>query len=715
MNGKPHPFNETECIVGLRSWIEKVEQVFEICKWLINANRIPWTEFKSMMTTEYCLVTEIQRMKEELWTLTLKGDDIKAYNNRFHDLALMCPELVPNEKKMIKRCIRGFPERIKGNITSSRPITLHDAINMARELVEQTVQGKAARDTAETGVPRKGTNKTRELLQEHIILFDSGAEKSFVSTELTPFISIAPATLDTSYEVELADGKVVSTNTVLHGSTLALYNHCFKIDLLPARIGSFDVIVGMDWLSYHRGVIVCYEKIVHIPLPNGEILEIQGKNPRKDLKLFSCIKADKKKPKDIHIVRDFPEVFPDDLTGLPPVREIEFCIDLIPGVLPVVKSPYRLAHSKMLELSNQLKELQEKGFIPPCHSPWGAHVLFVKKKDRALRMCMLFLQDRSSFGISSAKSSRRRYTEDQEKLCNAPVLALPDGPNDFVFYCDASNQGFRCVLMQRGKVIAYASRQLKIHEKNYTTHDLELGAVKELNMRQRWWIELLSDYECEIKYNPGKANVVADALGQDFGGASEASKDLKALTEWLRGLETHFERRDDGGIYFFDRIWIPSVGGVRKLIIDEAHTTRYSVHPGADKMYYDLRDLYWWPGMKRDISDYVSKCLTCSKIKTEHQKSSGLLRQPKISKWKWEKITMDLVTKLPKSSSRYDAIWVIVDRLTKSAYFLPIHEDYKMEKLDRIYINEIVARHGVLVSIISDRDGRFALHLWQAL
>ncbi|GJT88426.1 putative reverse transcriptase domain-containing protein [Tanacetum coccineum] len=195
----------------------------------------------------------------------------------------------------------------------------------------------------------------------------------------------------------------------------------------------------------------------------------------------------------------------------------------------------------------------------------------------------------------------------------------------------------------------------------------------------------------------------------------EASKDLKAPTEWLRGLETHFERRDDGGIYFFDRIWIPSVGGVRKLIMDEAHTTRYLVHSGADKMYYDLRDLYWWHGMKRDIADYVSKCLTCSNIKAEHQKPSGLLQHLEIPKWKWEKITMDLVIKLPKSSSGYDAIWVIVDRLTKSAHFLPIREDYKTEKLTKFYINEIVARHGVPVLIISDRDGRFASHIWQAL
>ncbi|GKA38647.1 putative reverse transcriptase domain-containing protein [Tanacetum coccineum] len=186
-----------------------------------------------------------------------------------------------------------------------------------------------------------------------------GAEKSFVSSAFTHFINIAPATLNTSYEVELADGKVEAL--------LYSLNDCWHI---------------------HRALIDCYEKIVRIPLPNGKILEVQGERPEKDLRSLACIKADEKKLDDIRVVRDFPEVFPDDLLGLPLVREIEFHIDLIPGASPVVRSPYRLAPSEMLELSNQLKELQEKGFIRPSHSPWGAPVLFVKKKDGSMRMCI---------------------------------------------------------------------------------------------------------------------------------------------------------------------------------------------------------------------------------------------------------------------------------------------------------------------------------------
>ncbi|GJU58182.1 putative reverse transcriptase domain-containing protein [Tanacetum coccineum] len=177
----------------------------------------------------------------------------------------------------------------------------------------------------------------------------------------------------------------------------------------------------------------------------------------------------------------------------------------------------------------------------------------------------------------------------------------------------------------------------------------------------------------------------------------------------LRGLDEQMEHKDDGALYYMDRIWVPLIGGVRTLIMDEAHKSRYYVHPGVDKMYYDLRDMYWWPRIKKDIALYVSKWLTCLKVKAEHQRPSGLLQQPEIPEWKWERIAMDFIIKLPRTRSRHDSIWVIRDRLTKSAHFLPICEDFKMDRLARLYLNEILARHVVPISIITDQDSDHVL------
>ncbi|GJX69278.1 putative reverse transcriptase domain-containing protein [Tanacetum coccineum] len=391
------------------------------------------------------------------------------------------------------------------------------------------------------------------------VLFDSGSDKSFLDTRLSSMLDIDPVKIGASYEVELADGRVVSTNTVLKGCTLNLVNHVFEIDLMPIELGMFDVIIGMDWLVKHDAVIVrLWREIFRIPYGNKMLI----------------VESDK---------------------GLPPPRQVKFRIDLVPGAEPVARAPYRLASSEMRELSIQLQELLEKGFILLSSSPWGAPVLFVKKKDGSFRMCIdyrelnkltvknrypllriddLFDQLRGSSVYSKIDlrsgyhqlrikeedipitAFRTRYGHfeltnapavfmDLMKTSFAPILALPEGTEDFVVCYDASIKGYGALLMQREKVIAYASRQLKVHEENYTTYDLELGAIvfalrlwrhylygtkcvvftdhkslqyilnqKELNLRQQRWIELLSDYDCEIRYHPGKANVVADALSR---------------------------------------------------------------------------------------------------------------------------------------------------------------------------------------------------------
>nr|GEV96085.1 putative RNA-directed DNA polymerase [Tanacetum cinerariifolium] len=228
-------------------------------------------------------------------------------------------------------------------------------------------------------------------------------------------------------------------------------------------------------------------------------------------------------------------------------------------------------------------------------------------------------------------------------------------------------------------------------------------------MRQRSWLELLSDYDCDIRYHPGKANVVADALSR-----KEYAEDVVGMLRKNLPKEK-LEPRADETLCLNNRSWVSCFGDLRTLIMHASHKSKYSIHPGSDKMYQDLKQLYWWPNNSENIVTYVSKCLTCSKVKAEHKKPFGLLVQPEIPKWKWEKITMDFITKLPKTTNGYDTIWVIVDPLTKSAHFLPMRENDPMEKLMKLYMKEVVNRHGVPVSVISDRDGRFTSLFWQAL
>nr|GEX91521.1 reverse transcriptase domain-containing protein [Tanacetum cinerariifolium] len=368
------------------------------------------------------------------------------------------------------------------------------------------------------------------------------------------------------------------------------------------------------------------------------------------------------------------EVFSEDLPGLPPTRQVEFQMDLMPGATLIARAPYRLAPSKMKELSNQLRELSDKGFIRPSY-----HQLRVREEDISkiafrtqyghyefqvmpfglTNTSAIFMDLMNRIAKSMTKLTQKGVKFDwgdkeeaafqliKHKLCSAPIMTLPEGSEDFVVYCDASHKGFGDILQ----------------------HILD---QKEVNMRQRCWLELLSDYDCEIRYHPGKANVAADALSRKKRiktlrvralvmtiGLNIPKQISKAQVEAQK--PENFKKEDVGGmirkdipkekleprdrtLYLNGRSCLPCYGDLRTVIKHESHKSKYSIHPGSDKK------LYWWPNMKADIATYVRRCLTYAKVKAEHQRPSGLLVQPETPQWKWDNITMDFIMKLPKSS-----------------------------------------------------------------
>ncbi|GKA34906.1 putative reverse transcriptase domain-containing protein [Tanacetum coccineum] len=704
----PTIFHGIEGAIELRRWFEKTESVFGISEcaegkkvrfaaatlegpaltwWnskvatlgLENVNQMPWTEMKQLMTAEFCPIEEIQRLENELWNLKVKEYDIVAYTQRFNELALMCPRMVEPERVKVDAYIQGLTDNIKGEVTSSKPVNLSEAVPMAHKLMEQKSQARNERilegkkqkwdnhqgnARAMVTAPTDGKlplckrcftrhvgpyimkchkcgkvgHKLRYCKKKNVATSanaqpistcydcgEQGFDRSFVNTRFSALLDIKPIKIEDSYEVELADGRIVSTNTVLKGCTLSLVNHIFKIDLMLIELGTFDVIIGMDWLVKHDAIIVCGKKVVRIPYEN-KMLIVEGDKGGSRLKK----KSKEKRLEDVLVIRDFPkvfpeelpglppprQVFPEELPGLPPPRQVEFRIDLVPGAAPVARAPYRLAPSEMKELSVQLQGVHWK---------------------------RIYLSKFITVGRTDDESMRSIEDYFWDAALSAPILAFPEGTKDFVVYCDAPLKGYGSVLMQREKVIAYASRKLKVHEENYTIHDLELGAIifairlwrhylygtkcvvftnhkslqyilnqKELNLRQQRWIELLSDYDCEIRYHPGKGNVVADALSR-----KERDKPLR-VRALMMTIHNNLPKQ------------------IRKAQKEamKRNNSKYSIHLGSDKMYQDLKLLYWWLNVKADIATYVSKCLTYAKVKAEHQKPSGLLQQPEIAVWK---------------------------------------------------------------------------------
>ncbi|XP_049378066.1 LOW QUALITY PROTEIN: uncharacterized protein LOC125842802 [Solanum stenotomum] len=835
--------------------------------------------------------------------------------------------------------------------------------------------------------------------QPATVLFDPGSTFSYVSVYFAPRLGMRSESLAEPVHVSTPVGESLVVDQILRSCLVTIQGCDTRVDLILLDMVDFDVILGMDWLSPYHAVLDCYAKTVTLAMPGISPVLWQGAYSHTPTGIISFMRArrlvasgclaylayvrdvsrEDSSVDSVPVVREFADVFPTDLPGLPPDRDIDFAIDLEPDTRPISIPPYRMAPAELRELSAQLEDLLGKGFIRPSVSPWGAPVLFVKKKDGTMRMCIDYRQLNKvtvknrypmpriddlfdqlqgaavfskidlrsgyhqlriraadipktafrtryghyeflvmSFGLTNAPAAfmdlmtrvfrpyldlfvivfiddiltlrdqrlyakfskcefwlesvaflghvvskegirvdpakieairdwhrptsvteirsfvglagyYRRFVEGfstiaapltrltrvdvpfvwseeceasflrlKELLTTAPILTLPVEGEGFTVYCDASGVGLGCVLMQQGRVIAYASRQLKIHERNYPTHDLELAAVvfalkiwrhylygvrceiytdhrslqyimsqRDLNSRQRRWIELLKDYDLSILYHPGKANVVADALSRkavSMGSLAFLSVEERPLALDIQSLANSMVRLDisdsrcvlafmgvqsslldrirgcqfeddtlvalrdrvlagdggqatldpDGVLKFAGRICVPRVGDLIQLILSEAHESRYSIHPGTAKMYRDLRQHYWWSGMRRDIADFVSRCLCCQQVKAEHLRPGGVFQRLPIPEWKWERITMDFVVGLPRTSRGVDSIWVIVDRLTKSAHFLPVHTTFSAERLARIYIREVVRLHGVPVAIISDRGSQFTSSFWRA-
>ncbi|GJZ39654.1 putative reverse transcriptase domain-containing protein [Tanacetum coccineum] len=383
------------------------------------ANAMAWNDFKALLTTEFCPSNEIEKLESKFWNHSMVGADHLGYTDRFHELAKLVPHLVTTE---VKRVISGTLAKA-GEKKKER-----DEASKSESVGKDKKKAKARRGFVATVPPRRENgnfpkhaepirafrprdgqracyecgsldhlhpncpkwNRGRNQFGNQLALEGNrntrGNENRARRRAFN--VNVADALQDPNVVTEVANGKKEEVDRIFHGCRLELRDSIFPIDLMPLGQGSFDVIVGMDWLSNQKAMIVCHEKIVRIPVEEGKVLCVQGERNVRKTKTLMSTKANEPTLSDIPIVRDFEDVFPDDLSGLPPQRQVEFRIDLIPGATPVAKSPYRLAPSEMQELSEQLQELQDKGFIRPSHSPWGAPVLFVKKKDGSFRMCI---------------------------------------------------------------------------------------------------------------------------------------------------------------------------------------------------------------------------------------------------------------------------------------------------------------------------------------
>nr|GEY86990.1 retrotransposon protein, putative, Ty3-gypsy subclass [Tanacetum cinerariifolium] len=607
------------------------------------------------------------------------------------------------------------------------------------------------------------------------IFFDTGAYRSFVSTAFSSLIDIIPTPLDNHYDVELADEKIVGINTIIRDCTLNFLNHPFTIDLMPVELGSFEAIIDMDYLRRHHAMIVCDEKLVRVPFGNETLVfhgaeSYIGKESR--LTVISCYKVQEYRAKGCH-------VFLAQISATKEDDNIYSKIDLRSGYhqlrvreedIPKTAFRTRYGHYEFqvmpfgltnapavfMDLMNRVCKPYSDKFVIVFIDDILIYSKNEKEHEEHLKVILGLLKEeklyakfsKCEFWIPKVKFighviNSQGIHVDPAKIESVKDWASPKTPTEI-------RQFLGAVLMQREKVIAYASRQLKVHERNNTTHDLELGLVvfalklwrhyvygtrcivfidhkslqhildqKDLNMRQRRWLKLLSDYDCDIRYHPGKANVVVDALSrkekdvplrvqalvmiisldlpkQILVAQIEAWKPENLKKEDVGGMirtdipKKRLEPRVDRTLCLNGRSWLPCYGDLRSVIMHESHKSKYYIHPSSKKMYQDVKKLYGWPNMKADIATYVSKCLTCARVKAKHQRPSGLVML-KVSPWKG----VVRFGKRGKLNPRYVRPFKVLTKVGKVAYKLElsqelsrVHHIFHVSNLKKCYSDE---------------------------
>nr|GEU89577.1 uncharacterized mitochondrial protein AtMg00810-like [Tanacetum cinerariifolium] len=715
MKCKPLNFKGTEGVVELIQWFEKMETVFRISNssvenqikfttcTLLGSALTWWNSYVMTVGPNGAYAITLVDMKKKMTDKYCPRGEMK----KLEKLALLCVRMFPEEEDKMERYVSGLSDVIHESVVALKPKTMQEVIKMANKLMKKKnnswaeCQAENKRKVDDTFKSNQSQQQQQNKRQ------NTGRAYTAGSGEKKPYGGSKPLCPKCNYH---HDGPCAPTcykcNKVGH-----IARDCKSTTNVNAANNQRGNGTGQKPTCYECGFQGHFRK--DCPKFKNNNRGMQGGNAIALEKVYAVGRVGKNQDSNVVIV--------------------EFQIDLIPGASPIARAPYRLASSEMKELSDKLKELSEKGFIRPSSSPWGEPVLFVKKKDGSFRMCIdyrelnkLTVKNRyplpwiddlfdqlqgssvySKIDLRSAYRQLRVHEEDIPKTAfrsrhgHYEFQVMPFGlTNAPTIFMDVMNRVYKLCLdefvivfiddiliylrTRRNTKNILRTKCMVFRDHKSLQHILD---QKELNMRQCHWLELLSDYDCEIRYHPGKANTEArkpENIKNEnvIGMLVENVKDPEKLR--TKKLEPH----TDGTLCLNGRSWLPCYGHLRTVIMHESYNSKYSIHPSSDKMYQDMKRLYWWPNMKADIATYVSKCLTCTKVKAEHQRPLGLLVQPKIPEWKWDNITMDFVTKLPKSSQGYNTIWVIVDRLTKSAIFVPIRETDSIEKLARMYLKE---------------------------